>query len=450
MHALLDTLRDLADRVDAAGACDGWTSMPDDDLADALALVGRMQRRVEAAAIEVVGEAASRSTHAERDARLTTRFGCHDVAEFVQRAMLVGPQTAARMQRAARCVRGVRSPTTGELLPPLLPATHAALRAGAVGLDGVLAIAAPLAAAERRLSREAMLVADRALAAEARGDGPEAAPAACPDLLRVQALAWAGALDQDGAEPADRDAAHRRGVTIGAARDGVVPVRGMLMPEVAAQLQRIFDAALSPRVDGAVDVRFADSEPDPDERPPVDDRRRPQRQHDALATALHAAAASGELPTIGGAAPTLVVSIREEDLHSGRGYAHAEGSDQPLSPASARHLACAGAVQRVFNRYQRRGIALRDGGCIIPGCGVPAGWCEIHHVTDHARGGPTHTDNGVLLCWFHHRFLDRSGWSIRMNRGVPEVRAPQWCDATRRWRAVTRSRTRMVDRVLRT
>ncbi|EIC08696.1 HNH nuclease, partial [Microbacterium laevaniformans OR221] len=78
------------------------------------------------------------------------------------------------------------------------------------------------------------------------------------------------------------------------------------------------------------------------------------------------------------------------------------------------HVACAGAIQRVvtgsdgrivaigteervFNRYQRRAIALRDGGCVIPGCGVPAGWCEIHHVTEHARGGPTHTDNGVLL-----------------------------------------------------
>ncbi|MGO8609205.1 HNH endonuclease signature motif containing protein, partial [Rhizobium johnstonii] len=88
---------------------------------------------------------------------------------------------------------------------------------------------------------------------------------------------------------------------------------------------------------------------------------------------------------------------------------------------------------------QRRAIALRDGGCIIPGCGTPAAWTEIHHVTEYAKGGPTHTDNGVLLCWYHHRFLDRIGWKIRMNHGVPEVMAPGWFDASLRWRAVTTS-----------
>jgi hypothetical protein len=82
---------------------------------------------------------------------------------------------------------------------------------------------------------------------------------------------------------------------------------------------------------------------------------------------------------------------------------------------------------------------------VIPGCGVPAAWCQIHHVTDHARGGPTHTSNGVLLCWYHHRFIDTGPWRIRMNRGVPEIQAPRWYDPTRRWRPVTTSRTRLLD-----
>jgi hypothetical protein len=50
-----------------------------------------------------------------------------------------------------------------------------------------------------------------------------------------------------------------------------------------------------------------------------------------------------------------------------------------------------------------------------------------------------------MLCWFHHRFLDRHGWQIRMNRGVPEVRAPLWIDRTRQWRPATTSKTRMLD-----
>lgn len=85
------------------------------------------------------------------------------------------------------------------------------------------------------------------------------------------------------------------------------------------------------------------------------------------------------------------------------------GCEAPVRTA-ARHVGCAGVVQRVvlgdngrilrlgteervFNRYQRRAIALRDGECIIPGCGVPADWCEIHHVAGHAEGGPSHMDN---------------------------------------------------------
>lgn len=104
---------------------------------------------------------------------------------------------------------------------------------------------------------------------------------------------------------------------------------------------------------------------------------------------------------------------------------------------------------RVFGHHQRRAIALRDDGCITAECGVSAAWCEIHHVVEHSRGGPTHTANGVLLCWHHHRALDRSGWGIRMRHGVPEVRAPGWFDASLRWRAVSTAPIRQRTRILR-
>ncbi|MET0781626.1 MAG: DUF222 domain-containing protein, partial [Microbacterium sp.] len=190
----------------------------------------------------------------------------------------------------------------------------------------------------------------------------------------------------------------------------------------------------------------------------------PQKQHDALAVLLTAAAASGALPTLGGAAPTLVVSVRQEDLATGRGYAHLPGDDQPIPLAAARHIACTGAVQRVvtgtngrilsieildrvFNHHQRRGITLRDGGCLIPGCHVPPQWCEVHHVEEHSRGGPTHTDNGVLLCWYHHRTIDSGGWRIRMLDGIPYVQGPHWWDAKMKWRPATKSPTRRRDTI---
>lgn len=59
------------------------------------------------------------------------------------------------------------------------------------------------------------------------------------------------------------------------------------------------------------------------------------------------------------------------------------------------------------------------------------------------------TDNGVLLCWYHHRFLDRIGWKLRMNSGVPEVKAPPWHDTDHRWRPVTTSPVRRKKRVKR-
>ncbi|MGC5225502.1 DUF222 domain-containing protein, partial [Micromonospora sp. DT81.3] len=143
---------------------------------------------------------------------------------------------------------------------------------------------------------------------------------------------WAVFLDQDGTEPRDAAVMRTRGVTLGIARDGVIPVRGNLLPEVAAQLQRIFDCQLNPKLDGP---RFTPTDTEPADgddagervlRDQADLRTRAQKQHDALATALSVAARSGELSTLGGAAPTLVVSVRAADLAAGTGYAHLDGT----------------------------------------------------------------------------------------------------------------------------
>ncbi|RNE56362.1 HNH endonuclease signature motif containing protein, partial [Cryobacterium tepidiphilum] len=106
-----------------------------------------------------------------------------------------------------------------------------------------------------------------------------------------------------------------------------------------------------------------------------------------------------------------------------------------------------GTKERTFNRAQRRAIMLRDGGCIIPGCDIPAAWTEIHHVWPDRDGGPTHTNNGVCLCWFHHRTIETSGWEIRMIDGSPQIKAPPWIDRTGRWRPATKSPTRLLDQL---
>ncbi|MGJ0391102.1 DUF222 domain-containing protein [Microbacterium sp. CGR1] len=230
----------------------------------------------------------------------------------------------------------------------------------------------------------------------------------------------------------------------------------------------------------------ADSDPfNSDPRCVFDDRTSAQKRHDALATVFQIAARHKNMPTLGGSSPVLVVNVDAKDLathvghgvgagaafgsavsgrsgdhgsgasgtqgrHGNGGWATIPGSGAHVPVSVAAQVACAGTIQRVlfdegriigitttdriFTVHQRRAIIARDKECLIPGCHVPASWCEIHHVTEHARGGPTHTDNGVPLCWWHHRSLGASGWEIRMDEGLPQVRGPRWWDSEQRWR----------------
>ncbi|MFJ2542513.1 DUF222 domain-containing protein [Microbacterium sp. NPDC087589] len=314
-------------------------------------------------------------------------------------------------------------------------------------------------------------------------DGPS------PTAQDLKSLAedLASMFDPDGEEPKDEDAKRRRGITIGRLKDGVHAIRGYLTPEVAAQFQLIMDALVNPKGDGppTPGVFFTPSSgtdsgngadagadagaevgEDPfnsDERSVIDDRTAAQKRHDALAAALAIAARHKDMPTLGGASPVLVVTIDAKDLAHGSafgagaggaacngGWATIPGSGAHVPASVGAQAACSGVIQRVlfdegriigitttdrvFTVHQRRAIIARDKECLIPGCHVPASWCEIHHVTEYAQGGPTHTDNGVPLCWWHHRSLDTSQWEIRMNGGRPQVRGPAWWDPAQRWR----------------
>ena len=54
---------------------------------------------------------------------------------------------------------------------------------------------------------------------------------------------------------------------------------------------------------------------------------------------------------------------------------------------------------------------------MAPGCEIPPGWCETHHVKYWEHGGETSIANGVLLCSRHHHFLHRHpDWPILWNQ----------------------------------
>ncbi len=84
-----------------------------------------------------------------------------------------------------------------------------------------------------------------------------------------------------------------------------------------------------------------------------------------------------------------------------------------------------GRTARTATPAQRRALAARDRGCIIPGCGIPAEACQTHHVDDWAAGGTTDLPNMALLCWAHHRQVDLGMWTIVPAEPSDQVPRPE-------------------------
>jgi hypothetical protein len=120
-----------------------------------------------------------------------------------------------------------------------------------------------------------------------------------------------------------------------------------------------------------------------------------------------------------------------------------------VSPRQVRRLACnagllplmldgdsaildLGRSRRLFDRYQRIALAVRDQGCIFAGCQRPAAWSEAHHITPWQHGGPTNLTNGCLLCNFHHHLVHGGEWAVAMAPdGTPHIIPPARIDPHR-------------------
>jgi hypothetical protein len=144
----------------------------------------------------------------------------------------------------------------------------------------------------------------------------------------------------------------------------------------------------------------------------ADTRTLAQRRADALTTLASRALRGGQLPTRGGTPPTLVLTTSLDALQGCVAAAGLLPYGGTLDPASLRRLACDAAVipavlggdgqvldlgraRRLFTPAQRRAIALRDRGCIHPGCQAPPVECEAHHGLPWYAGGPSDLTNLV-------------------------------------------------------
>ncbi len=243
-------------------------------------------------------------------------------------------------------------------------------------------------------------------------------------------------------------------------------------------------AAEGPRGDGRPDDDLVSGPPsgDPPDHPPSGDpsrddpppdrRTRAQRAADALSQ-LCTWALAGQvdgvlLPSEPARYPQVTLTVELARLHAGLAGA---GTLDALATARAaaaltagqvRTLACAaevlpavmagpsqpldvGRTRRLATRAQRAALALRDRGCVVPGCAVPAAGCIAHHLTGWAARGATDLANLALLCPSHHTQVHLQGWDLVVAAsGVVEVVPPRWLDPDRRPR---RHERHLLDRV---
>ncbi len=150
------------------------------------------------------------------------------------------------------------------------------------------------------------------------------------------------------------------------------------------------------------------------------------RRGQALVEMLRRAAAAGDRPPTG-VKTTLIVTMNYDDLKNQVGAATVLGTPAGgtlLAPDTVRRLACdadlipavlgtksqlldLGHTTRLATPALQLALWLRDKHCTFPGCSTPAHWCDAHHLTHWADGGPTTLTNLGLLCGRHHTIVHR-------------------------------------------
>ena len=78
------------------------------------------------------------------------------------------------------------------------------------------------------------------------------------------------------------------------------------------------------------------------------------------------------------------------------------------------------STRRLFETALRHHLLTRDAGtCRTPWCDAPIR--HLDHIIDHARGGPTHAENGQGLCVRCNHTKQNPGWSARTTRADVHV-----------------------------
>jgi hypothetical protein len=417
-----------------------------EELLTLMSEVAGVVRRADAVLLAGSNEVAIRSDKARGENGLAARHGFARPSQLLEQVTGVSARTASRFVRVG-ALTSQRTSDAGLPLPALFPKVGDALSAGLIGVDTAEVITRELAAAAPRAELRDLAAAEGSLVGQATGQGVPGGLAVPADLIAGQARLWRDALDPDGIEPRAEEAFSRRDLWVArTTQAGVVPFGGKLTVDVAAKLQTLFDAMLTPRT--APQCLTDEEQRDYDEangREPgrAKDPRTPgQQRADIFASMIDSLARSGGAPTISGAAPTVLVTVPAEVISNRQGTGLAVGVADPVPYSAIEQIICDGGIQpvflgpdgqivaldikqRAFSRAQKLAIIARDGPTCKE-CDIPASAAEVHHVIPWSEGGKTVVDNGVILCWYHHRLMHAGEWRIEMVNGKPVTIPPDW------------------------
>lgn len=257
------------------------------------------------------------------------------------------------------------------------------------------------------------------------------------EQLRDHARTLRDMLDKEGAQERLRAQFEARSFRMWRDADGRRRGDIAFDPEMGEWFEQLFGAALRPRRGGP---RFvAEGEKEAAAALMDDPRTNEQLAYDLLVDVVRAGALAEAKDVFGSREPgvRLIVTkdaVTGDDVHRdalGRLIAvgHTEDGGVTLdAPIIERALCLGGALEvtvdtcgnpldvgrreRLFTPAQRIALAVRDGGCLWPGCDRPPAMTEAHHCKPWVEGGCTDIDDGVLLCRFHHVELHFRGWAI--------------------------------------
>jgi uncharacterized protein DUF222 len=222
---------------------------------------------------------------------------------------------------------------------------------------------------------------------------------------------WAQRVDQDGREPRSWD---DNELDLQTSYQGGWHARGSFDPETGAEIA----AALDAEAEAIYRAGGTDSHVLP----------LGQRRFLALMELIRRNLDPGHSDTQ--VPPTVMVTITLDELLKKTGRGDLIGSHDHVSSETVRRLCCDANLIRVVTdgaseildlgrtvrtappRY-RRALAVRDGGCVFPGCDRPAGHCRAHHIRWWDRdGGETSLENLALLCHHHHHLVHEARWKL--------------------------------------